>query len=276
MLNEVNAPKIWDEVNKQLQGEGFGARDLIIKSKVTVVCTTDDPVDDLEYHEKISTLSGFEASIVPGFRPDKSLEINRPTFKAWVDQLSEVSGIAVEHYGQFLEALESRVRYFHARAGRVSDHALDAVMFEPATLEEATEIFAKAIREGTVSESEEKKYKGFTLIFLGKLYSELDWAMQFHIHALRNNNSVMFGRLGPDTGYDAINDGMFAKPLAGLLDALDRENALPKTILYSLNPNDNHVIAGLMGCFQGEVYLGKFNSERHGGSMTIRMACWNR
>jgi glucuronate isomerase len=257
LLNEANAPKIWDEVNKQLQGEGFGARDLITKSKVTVVCTTDDPVDDLEYHEKISTLSGFEASIVPGFRPDKALEINRSTFKPWVDQLSEASGIAVENYGQFLEALESRVRYFHARAGRVSDHALDAVMFEPATLEEATEIFAKGLRDGTVSEREEKKYKGFTLVFLGKLYNELDWAMQFHIHALRNNNSIMFGRLGPDTGYDSINDGLIAKPLAGLLDALDRENALPKTILYSLNPNDNHVIAGLMGCFQGGGIPGK-------------------
>lgn len=124
LLNEANAPKIWDEVNRQLQGEGYGARDLIIKSKVTTVCTTDDPVDNLEYHEKISNLSGFNASVVPGFRPDKALEINRPTFQPWVAQLSEVSGMAVKNYGQFLAALESRVRFFHARAYRVSDHAL--------------------------------------------------------------------------------------------------------------------------------------------------------
>ncbi|ULO07430.1 glucuronate isomerase [Paenibacillus sp. 19GGS1-52] len=257
LLNEANAPKIWEEVNKQLQGEGFGARDLIVKSNVTTVCTTDDPIDNLEYHTKITGLTGFTASVVPGFRPDKALEINRPTFKPWVAQLSSASGTAIENYGQFLDALESRVRFFHAAGGRVSDHALDAVMFEAATLEEATAIFAKGFSEGSVSESEEKKYKGFTLVFLGKLYSELDWVMQFHIHALRNNNSVMFGRLGPDTGYDSINDGVIAKPLAGLLDALDREDALPKTILYSLNPNDNHVIASLMGSFQGGGVAGK-------------------
>jgi len=257
LLNEANAPMIWDKVNRQLQGEGFGARDLITKSNVTTVCTTDDPIDNLEYHAKISALDNFNASVVPGFRPDKALEINRPTFKPWVAQLSEVSGLVINNYADFLDALESRVRYFHAAGCSVSDHALDAVMFEPATLEEAAAIFAKGLAEGSVSVSEEKKFKGFTLVFLGKLYNELDWVMQFHIHALRNNNSVMFGRLGPDTGYDSINDGNIAVPLAGLLDALDRESALPKTILYSLNPNDNHVIASLMGCFQGGGVAGK-------------------
>ncbi|ASA25122.1 glucuronate isomerase [Paenibacillus donghaensis] len=257
LLSEESAPMIWDTVNRQLQGEGFGARDLILKSNVTTVCTTDDPVDSLEYHRQISGLKGFAASVVPGFRPDKALEINRATFKPWVAQLSEAAGRSIENYGQFLEALESRVRFFHSSGGRVSDHALDAVRYAPATLEEAAVIFAKGLNGDKVSEQEEGQYKGFTLVFLGKLYSELDWAMQFHIHALRNNNSVMFGRLGPDTGYDSINDGAIAGPLAGLLDALEREGALPKTILYSLNPNDNHVIASLMGSFQGGGVAGK-------------------
>lgn len=257
LLNEANAPKIWDEVNKQLQGEGFGARDLIVKSNVTVVCTTDDPVDSLEFHQKIAAIEGFNISVVPGFRPDKALEINRETFLPWVGRLSEVSGTAIQHYGQFLEALKSRVKFFHESGGRVSDHALDAVMYEEATLEEAAEIFAKGLAGQKVSETEEKKYKGFTLVFLNKLYAELGWVTQFHMHALRNNNSVMFGRLGPDTGYDAINDGFMAKPLAGLLDALDRQGALPKTVLYSLNPNDNEVIAAITGCFQGGGIPGK-------------------
>ncbi|MBT2290457.1 glucuronate isomerase [Paenibacillus albidus] len=257
LLNEANAPKIWNEVNRQLQEQGFGARDLIVKSKVTTVCTTDDPADDLEYHKQIKALPDFNCNVVPGFRPDKALEINRATFKPWVAQLSAAAGTAIKDYNGFLEALESRVRYFHAAGGCVSDHALDAVMFEPSTLEEAAAIFAKGLNGENVSEKEEKQYKGFTLVFLGKLYSGLDWAMQFHIHALRNNNSVMYGRLGPDTGYDSINDGLIARPLAGLLDALDREHALPKTILYSLNPNDNHVIASLMGSFQGGGVAGK-------------------
>ncbi|GGG08485.1 uronate isomerase [Paenibacillus albidus] len=257
LLNEGSAPRIWEEVNRQLQGPGFGARDLIIKSKVNTVCTTDDPADDLEYHKQIKALPDFACIVSPGFRPDKALEINRATFKPWIAQLGEAAGKAIQDYSGFLDALESRVRYFHAAGGCVSDHALDAVMFEPATLEEAAAIFAKGLNGETVSEKEEKQYKGFTLVFLGKLYNELGWAMQFHIHALRNNNSVMFGRLGPDTGYDAINDGLIARPLAGLLDALDREDALPKTILYSLNPNDNHVIASLMGSFQGGGVAGK-------------------
>jgi glucuronate isomerase len=257
ILNKKSAPQIWETVNKLLNREDFRVRDLIKKSNVKVVCTTDDPIDSLEYHLQIKEDTNFEVSIVPGFRPDKGLEINRDGYGDWVGKLQEVSGTQIRSYADFLSALESRVRYFHSVGGRVSDHAIDMMVFAETTEEEVAGIFAEAIQGNKVSLENEKKYKTYTLKFLGKLYSELDWAMQFHINALRNNNTRMFNLLGPDTGYDAMNDGEIAKPLVRLLDSLDQENALPKTILYSLNPKDNHVIAAMIGSFQGGGIPGK-------------------
>ncbi|WP_018883236.1 glucuronate isomerase [Paenibacillus massiliensis] len=272
LLNEKNAPVIWEQVNAQLQGEGFGARDLITKSKVKVVCTTDDPVDDLDYHTKISQLPNFETAVLPSFRPDKGLEINRATFRPWVTKLSEAAKQEITDYGQFLKALESRVRFFHSIGCRVSDHALDTLGYEHASLEEVSEIFLKALEQGQVSAEEEAKHKSYTLVFLGQLYAELDWAMQFHIHALRNNNTAAFRKLGPDTGYDSINDGPIAEPLMKLLDALEQASGLPRTILYSLNPTDYHVLASVAGSFQsggvkGKIQFGTawwFNDHKEG------------
>jgi glucuronate isomerase len=257
ILNKNSAPQIWEKVNERLNREDFRVRDLIKKSNVKVVCTTDDPIDSLEYHLQIKEDTNFDVSIVPGFRPDKGLEINRDGYGDWVGKLQEVSGTQIQTYADFLSALESRVRYFHSVGGRVSDHAIDTMVFAETTEEEVAQIFAEAIQGNKVSLENEQKYKTYTLKFLGKLYAELDWAMQFHINALRNNNTRMFNVLGPDTGYDAMNDGEIAKPLVRLLDLLDQENALPKTILYSLNPKDNHVIAAMIGSFQGGGIPGK-------------------
>jgi glucuronate isomerase len=257
ILNKKTAPQIWEKVNELLNREDYRVRDLIRKSNVKVVCTTDDPVDSLEYHLQLKEDTSFNVSIVPGFRPDKGLEINRDGYGEWVGKLQEVSGTQIQSYADFLSALESRVRYFHSVGGRVSDHAIDTMVFAETTEEEVAEIFAQALQGNKVSFENEKKYKTYTLKFLGKLYAELDWAMQFHINALRNNNTRMFNVLGPDTGYDAMNDGEIAKPLVRLLDSLDQENALPKTILYSLNPKDNHVIAAMIGSFQGGGIPGK-------------------
>ncbi|ANF98465.1 glucuronate isomerase [Paenibacillus bovis] len=257
LLNEHSAPAIWEKVNKQLQGPGFGARDLITKSKVTVVCTTDDPVDSLEYHAQIREISGFETAVLPSFRPDKALEVNRATFKPWLEKLSVVHGSDIRSYDEFLAALEKRVRFFHEAGGRVSDHAIDKVMYADTTKEEASEIFTRLLEQGQVSPEEEAKHKSYTLVFLSSLYAELGWAMQLHIHALRNNNSVAFAKLGPDTGYDSINDGVIAQPLVSLLDAMENAGGLPKTILYSLNPNDYHVLASAAGSFQGGGIPGK-------------------
>ncbi|KKK33593.1 glucuronate isomerase [Mesobacillus campisalis] len=257
ILTEESAPEIWGKVNAQLNSEGFGARDFIKKSNVRVVCTTDDPADSLEYHLKLQEEGDFDVKVLPSFRPDKGLEINRDTFGAWVQQLQEISGQEIDTYDSFLKALESRVRFFHSVGGRVSDHAIDTMMYAETTKEEATEIFKEALDGKKVSLESEKKYKAFTLKFLGGHYSELGWAMQFHINALRNNNTRAFGLLGPDTGYDSINDDQIAKPLVRLLDSIEQESGLPKTIIYSLNAKDNDVIAAIIGSFQGGGVPGK-------------------
>jgi glucuronate isomerase len=257
VLNEKNAPVIWEKANAKLTAPGFGARDLIVNSNVKVVCTTDDPIDSLEWHLKIKEDKSFDVAVLPSFRPDKSFEINRATFLPWVGKLAEVSGRTIETFDDLLAALESRVRFFHEVGCLVSDHALDFVPYAEATKEDAAAIFAKALRGETVSLEEEKQYKTVVLVFLGKLYKELDWAMQYHISASRNNNTEMFNKLGPDTGYDSINDTNISEPLAKLLDAIQKESGLPKTILYSLNPKDNHSIATIMGAFQGGGVAGK-------------------
>ncbi|MFS0634719.1 glucuronate isomerase [Mesobacillus foraminis] len=272
ILNSKSAPAIWEKVNEQLTGEGFGARDLIRKSRVEVVCTTDDPIDSLEYHQKLKEDASFDVKVLPSFRPDKGLEINREGFPQWVEKLSAAAETNIAEYDDFLGALKKRIEFFHSLGGRVSDHAIDTMMYEEATKEEAAAIFAKGVKGETVSLEEEKKYKSYTLTFLGKQYAKRDWAMQFHIHALRNNNTRMLQELGPDTGFDSINDGPIAKSLSRLLDSLAREDALPKTILYSLNPNDNYILGTMIGNFQGGGTPGKiqfgtawwFNDQKDG------------
>jgi glucuronate isomerase len=257
LINEKNAPMIWEKVNAKLNGEGFAARDLIKKFNVKVICTTDDPTDSLEYHAKIKEIPDFDVAILPSFRPDKGLEINRPTFVPWIKKLGEVVGQAIDSYDQLLHALESRIRFFHSVGGRLSDHALDYVPFAETTKEQAAAIFAKALQGSPVSLEEEQQYKTYTLVFIGKLYAELGWVMQYHINAHRAINSRMFKQLGPDTGYDSTNDSSIAQPLARLLDAMESVHALPKTILYSLNHNDHYVLASIVGSFQGSGIQGK-------------------
>jgi glucuronate isomerase len=257
ILNEQSAPYIWEKVNTLLNKEDYRVRELIVKSKVRVICTTDDPVDTLEYHSLLKEEKDFPVSVVPGFRPDKGLEIQREGFLDWVAKLSQVSSIDIENYEDYLAALESRVQFFQAVGCRVSDHALDSMVYEEATFEEVAQVFAKRVTGRQISLEEEKKFKTFTLLFLGKLYADLDWAMQFHINANRNNNTRMLSSLGPDTGYDSINDDQIAKPLVKILDELDRHDKLPKTILYSLNPGDNHVIASIINSFQDGKIPGK-------------------
>jgi glucuronate isomerase len=257
IINEQNAPIIWEKVNAQLSGPGFAARDLITKSGVRVICTTDDPTDSLEYHVKIKQLADFDCLVLPSFRPDKGLEINRATFLPWIEKLGEVYGSKIATYDDLLAALEARVDFFHSIGGLVSDHALDYVAYADTTKDEAAAIYAKALKGAGVTLEEEKKYKTYTLVFLGKLYAARGWAMQFHINAHRNNNTRMFGKLGPDTGYDSINDSPLAQPLVRLLDALAEDDALPKTILYSLNSTDDNVIASIIGSFQGGGIPGK-------------------
>jgi glucuronate isomerase len=257
LINERNAPIIWEKVNALLASPGFGARDFITKSDVIVICTTDDPSDSLEYHSKLREEKGFPVKVLPAFRPDKGLEINGQGFKEWIHKLEGACGEPLVTYAGFLRALEARVDFFHSVGGRVSDHALDYVPYAESTLEEAAQIFERRLDGETVSFADEQKYKTYTLRFLGKLYADRGWVMQYHINAARNNNTRMFGELGPDTGFDSMNDSAIAYPLSRLLDALDKEDALPKTVLYSLNRSQNHLLATIIGNFQGGGIPGK-------------------
>jgi len=257
VLNEKTAPAIWEKVNEMLKSDGFRVKDLIKKSNVKVICTTDDPIDSLEYHQKIKEDKEFGVKVLPAFRPDKGVEISRGFFLPWFEKLVEVNGKAINSYKEFLEALEGRINYFHENGCRISDHALDSVPYEEATLEEVEIIFAKALRKEILTLVETEKYRTFTLKFLSGIYTRLGWTMQFHMNAMRNNNTTMFNKLGADVGFDSINDSSVAYPLSRLLDSIEKESTLPKTILYSLNALDNDVIATMLGNFQGSGIQGK-------------------
>ncbi|HEX9026238.1 MAG TPA: glucuronate isomerase [Clostridium sp.] len=256
-LNEKTAPDIWEKVNKMLNSDEFTVRELIRKSNVKVICTTDDPVDSLQYHLALKEDKSFDVKVLPTFRPDKALGINKPTFKEWICKLEDAIDGEIKTYDELLSALKMRVDFFNEVGCKVSDHALDFVPCGNSTLEEITGIFDKALTDGSVTFEEENKYRAFTLKYLGKLYADLDWTMQLHMNCVRDNNSKMFNKIGPDTGFDSLNDTEVAIPLSKLLDSLNMEDALPKTIIYSLNSNDNATIGTLIGCFQGDNIKGK-------------------
>lgn len=276
LLNEESADIIWKKVNEKLQGDGFGARDFIVKSNVETVVTTDDPVDSLIYHQQLRE-EGFSVQVLPGFRPDKALDITNDLFIEYVHQLAEVSSIKIESYQDFIKALHMRIDFFHEQGCLISDHAINEMTYEDTTEEEATIIFHKRMSGHPLTEKEKVQFKTHTFIELGQAYAQRGWAMQLHINALRNNNFKMFERLGPDTGYDAMNDEDIAKPLCRVLDRLEQAHALPKTILYSLNPRDNVVISTIAGSFQDGKTPGKmqhgtawwFNDTKQG--MTEQM-----
>lgn len=257
VLSEKTAPAIWEKVNALLCSKDFSAKQLISKSNVETLCTTDDPADSLEYHIKIKEDKNFKVKVLPTFRPDKAVNISKEDFSDYIKKLSEAYGKNIESYDTLLEALDSRANFFHSVGCRISDHGLDYVPYKEASKEEVSQIFLKALNGETITREEEDKYKTYTLKFLGSIYSKLGWAMQLHINAFRNNNTRMFKKIGPDTGYDSVNDSSVAYELSNLLNSLEKDNSLPKTILYTLNPKDNYVLATLMGCFQGDKIKGK-------------------
>lgn len=258
VINEDTAPLIWEKANKLITGEGFKVRDLIKKSNVEAIGTTDDPTDTLEYHIKLKEDKDFDVKVLPTFRPDNAMEINAAGFISWVKKLEDASGIKINNYDEFLKALESRVEFFHSVGCRISDHGMNnTVLFAEASKEEAMDIFKKGMEGQFVSLEEEKKYKTYTFRFLAKHYYKLGWTVQLHIAALRNNNTKMKEKLGVDAGFDSINDESIAYPLSRLLDSLEKENSLPKTILYTLNPKDNYVLGTMLGNFQGDGIPGK-------------------
>ena len=246
-LTAENAEQIYDLCQEMMSSGEFTARRLIERSGVEVVCTTDDPADTLEHHEKIAN-DGWSVKVLPTFRPDKAIAIYKDTFLPYIKQ------IGVNSYAGLKEFFVSRIEYFHAHGCRLADHGLD---FIPFGTEDPEIAFNKALRGEKLSDSEIGSYMTDLILLCAREYAKRDWCMQIHVGALRNNNTRMYKLLGPDTGYDSIADTCLAQNLSRLMDVLDSHNSLPKTILYSLNPGDNYVLATLMGCFQTYPYKGK-------------------
>lgn len=251
ILNRKTAAEIWEKANKLLATDAFKPRNLIKKFKVKAVCTTDDPIDDLHYHDLIKCdEEKNEFKVLPAFRPDKALNIHKAGFANYIQKLADVSGVSISHFSDIVAALKQRVDYFHGKGGRLSDHALDKFTFAEATPEELDQIVSQALANRKLSGTEVSQYRTALLKELMKIYHEKNWVMQFHIHAYRDLNDPMFQKLGPDTGYDALTDEKIADSLGQLLTVAENENSIPKTILYSLNPNDWLALTTIMGCFQ--------------------------
>lgn len=255
LLSPKTAKKIYDDVNQQL--EKLSARKLIEMSHVETVVTTDDPTDTLEWHEKIANDDSISFKVLPAFRPDKAINIDLDWFNAWIIRLGEVVGYEVSSIDQLEKAIEERVEFFHRHGCRLSDHGLDEIVYEDSTKDEINTILKKALKNETLTKKEISQYKAHVLVFLGKTYHKYGWVQQYHIGAHRNVNKRRLESLGPDTGFDAINDGLIAKPLSQLLDTLDGSDQLPKTILYTLNPRDFEVAITTMQAFQGDGIPGK-------------------
>ena len=253
LLNEESYEKIWDRCNELLQQDDYSTQEIIKRSNVKVICTTDDPTDDLHYHEQIANLPDFPVKVLPTFRPDKGLEINKETFIPFVKGLEEVTKKSFSSFDEYVQALEGRVQYFHEKGCRISDHGLSEIPYAKFEHSELDAIFQAGRNGQEVSKADENKFKTAILMVLAKAYKERDWAMQIHFGAIRNNNTRMFKKLGPDAGFDSISDqGEVAAPLNALLDAFEQENSLPKTIVYNLNPVYNELIGTTIQNFQAE------------------------
>ncbi|ERL06993.1 glucuronate isomerase [Olsenella profusa] len=263
VLSGSTAQEVWDLANSRLAEDGMSCRGLIERSNVRLICTTDDPADTLEWHRRIAADPSFNVKVVPAMRPDKALGIEKPGFGEYVERLSEVSGVQVDSFDDFKCALSRRLDFFAEMGCKASDHALDYVMDVPATEGEVERIFEARRGGAEVPEEDVLKYKTAFMRFVASEYVRLGWAMQLHYGCKRDNNTAMFERLGPDTGYDCINNHTPADQLADFLDDLKESSGLPKTILYSLNPNDNIIIDSIAGCFQEGPAVGKI---QHGSA----------
>ena len=271
-LNGETAEEVWNLCNAKLQEDGMSARNLIRQSNVTLVCTTDDPVDSLEWHEKIAVDESFEVRVLPAWRPDKAMNLEKTDYLEYLKKLEVVSGVKIDSFASLIEALRIRMDYFAEHGCSVSDHGLEYVMYAPASEEEIEAIFAKRLRGEAVSRADELQFKTAYMVALGREYHKKNWAMQLHYGVKRDNNGMIFGKLGPDAGIDCINNYAPSSEMADYLNALAITDELPKTILYSLNPPDNAAIGTIIGCFQSEEARGKiqqgsawwFNDNKQG------------
>ena len=259
-LNEESCERIWNKCNELLAKPEYRAQELIKRSNVEIICTTDDPIDTLEYHAQ---LKGFSTKVLPTFRPDKAVEIGKETFIPYIE------AVGVKSYDELVAWIKARIAYFNDYGCRLSDHALEYVPFAEG---DAKAAFDKRMAGEELTKVEIDAFKTAMLKACAEEYVKYNWAMQLHIGALRNNNKKMYEKLGPDTGFDSINDLCIAEDLGAFMNHLEVANCLPKTILYTLNPKDNYVLGTMLGCFQsaptqGKIQFGSgwwFNDQRDG------------
>jgi len=257
-LTSENAEEVWELCNKKLADPSMSARGIIKKSGVTLICTTDDPIDDLHWHKQIAEDPTFDVKVLPAWRPDKAMNIEKPDFTDYLAKLSAAAGTGeIKTWKDLKKALSARMDFFDKQGCVVSDHGLDYVMYSPATDDEVEEILSQRLSGKTVSKEDETKFKTAFMLFVAKEYAAHDWTMQLHYGCKRNNNTRMFEATGPDTGYDCISNHTPAAQVADFLNALDMDNSLPRTILYSLNPIDNAYVGTILGCFQDSSAVGK-------------------
>ena len=258
LLSRETALEIWDETSRKLALPEFSCRGLMKRSRVTHICTTDDPVDSLEHHKRIAADTSFEIRILPTWRPDKALAVeNAPDFKVWVDRLEAATDLDVSDFESFLAALRKRQAIFHQAGCRLADHGMETVCAVDYTAREIDSIFLKVRAGGAVGDDEVLKFKSAMFYELGKMNHEKGWTQQLHIGAMRNNSTRAALTVTPNTGCDAIGDSELARPLARFLDRLDKTDQLARTVLYNINPRDNVLLTALMGCFQDGSVPGK-------------------
>jgi len=257
ILDPSSAKSIYENASAQIQTDSFSIKNLIRKMNVKVICTTDDPIDSLEYHKTLSE-SGFEVKIKPAFRPDKAMEVSSAAnFVAYVKKLESVTNLSVSSFEDYLFALQNRHDFFASMGCSVSDHGLEEIYVEDFTGQEIVSIFAKVLGGKDLNVLEQRKFKSCMLLHFAEWDWEKGWVQQYHLGALRNNNSRMLSKLGPDTGWDSIGDFSQAAALSKFLNKLDSEDKLAKTIIYNLNPADNELMASMIGNFNDGSVAGK-------------------
>ena len=255
-LSGDTAEEVWNLCNEKLQA-GMSARKLIEMSNVTLVCTTDDPADTLEWHKKIAADPTFTVQVLPAWRPDKAMNLEKPDYTAYLEKLGEAASMEIKTFADLVEALKKRMDYFASVGCTVSDHGLEYVMYAPVSEETVEQIFAKRLTGEKITKDEEHQFKTAFMVAMGKEYHKKNWVMQLHFGVKRDNNQKIFRELGADAGIDCISNYNPADQMADYLNALADTDELPKTILYSLNPIDNAAIGTIIGCFQDSSCIGK-------------------
>ena len=257
VLNGDTAEEVWNLCNAKLQEASMSARNLILQSNVTLIRTTDDPADDLKWHKMLAEDESFPVQVLPAWRPDKAMNLEKPDYGQYLETLAEAANMDIQSFEDLKAALKSRMAFFNEMGCRASDHGLEYVMYVPASDEEVEAVFQKRLNEETVTREEELKFKTAFMLFVAGEYAKMGWAMQLHYGCKRDNNTDMYEKLGPDTGFDCINNYAPSGQIADYLNALNAEGNLPKTVIYSLNPNDDEAIGTIIGCFQNSDAVGK-------------------